>query len=208
MSVNNFEKISRLLKFESEHDFYFIQIIRRPKENPGLREGKGNRTRCVKSYYVYSKEQLEMHREEIITLCEMFNARAYIKMNYCDASKIALHMIKEVSDYILSDNLRGIKRCYDSCCGKYSGGDKDRKYWIIDLDGCDEVAMSETLTEIIDECKPDGNKVIDIIKTKNGAHLLTKPFDKMKFSELISKIDTTITPDDIKKEALTILYSI
>lgn len=68
------------------------------------------------------------------------------------------------------------------------------------MDGCDEVAMSETLTEIIDECKPEGDKVIDIIPTKNGAHLLTRPFDKMKFSELISKIDTTITMDDIKKE--------
>ena len=68
MAVNNFEKISRLLKFESEHDFYFIQIIRRPKENPGLKEGKGNRTRCVKSYYIYSKEQLESHKNEIIVL--------------------------------------------------------------------------------------------------------------------------------------------
>ena len=91
---------------------------------------------------------MESHKDEIIKLCEMFNARAYIKMNYCDASKIALHMIKEVSDYILSDNLRGIKSCYDSCCGKYSGPDKSRKYWIIDLDG-DEVQCAQEVINII-----------------------------------------------------------
>lgn len=203
MSVNNFEKISKLLKFESEHDFYFIQIIRRPKENPGLKEGKGDRTRCVKSYYIYSKEQLEAHKDEIIKLCEIFNARAYIKMNYCDASKIALHMIKEVSDYILSDNLRGIKRCYDSCCGKYSGPDKNRKYWIIDLDG-DEVNLILEITDIIEnQCEPfDHKKVITQIPTKNGVHLLVRPFNIKKFGELTQKIST----EDIKKHALTILY--
>ena len=203
MAVNNFEKISKLLKFESEHDFYFVQLIRRPKENPGLKEGKGNRTRCVKSYYIYSKEQLESHKNEIIKLCEMFNARAYIKMNYCDASKIALHMIKEVSDYILSDNLRGIKRCYDSCCGKYSGPDKNRKYWIIDLDG-DEVNLILEITDIIEnQCEPfDHKKVITQIPTKNGVHLLVRPFNVKKFGELTQKIST----EDIKKHALTILY--
>ena len=208
MAVNNFEKISKLLKFESEHDFYFVQIIRRPKENPGLKEGKGDRTRCVKSYYVYSKEQLEAHKNEIIKLCEMFNARAYIKMNYCDASKIALHMIKEVSDYILSGNLRGIKRCYDSCCGKYSGPDKDRKYWIIDLDG-EEVQCAPEIIDIINnKCKPEGDKFVETIPTKNGVHLITRPFDKQEFSLFGCSLSSYVGVDDIKKEALTILYCI
>lgn len=203
METNNFDLISSLLDFRGPNDFYFVQLIRRPKENPGLKEGKGNRTRCVKSYYISSREQLEAHKEEIIELCRLFNARAYIRMNYCDESRIALQMMKEISDHILSGNFHGVRRAYDSCCGKYSGSDKDRKYWIVDLDG-DEVNLIPEITDIIEnQCEPfDHKKVVTQIPTKNGAHLLVRPFNVKKFGELTQKIST----EDIKKHALTILY--
>ena len=66
----------------------------------------------------------ELNQEEIIKLCEMFNARAYIKLNYCDSKKIGLQMLKHVADCILSGNDNFAKRAYDSCCGRYSGDDK------------------------------------------------------------------------------------
>lgn len=47
--VDNFEKIRNLLKFENEiDDFYFIQIIQRRKENPGMRKD----SKYIKSYLI------------------------------------------------------------------------------------------------------------------------------------------------------------
>lgn len=203
-SVDNFELIGKYLEFKSKDDFYFLQIIKRPKENEGLKEGKGNRTRMIKTYYIKSHEHFMNIKDEVAKLCELFNARAYIKMNYCDASKIALQMLKQVSDYILSDNVSGVKNAYNSCCGKFSGNDRNRKYWIIDFDG-EEVNEIEKVSYIIDYlCEPLNNegKVVTLIPTKNGIHLLTKPFNVLRLQEHLPDFNR----EDIKKEALTLLY--
>ena len=34
--MNNFQKIKPVLKFENENDFYFIQILKRRKDNPEM----------------------------------------------------------------------------------------------------------------------------------------------------------------------------
>ena len=213
--TNNFDLIYNLLEFKGKNDFYFIQLIRRPKENPGLKEGKGNQTRCVKSYYIKSKEHLLKVKDEIIELCNIFNARAYIKINYCDERKIGLQMLRQLTEYVLYDDFSGVKRLYDSCCGKYGGDDKERKYWIIDVDFDEEsgkcenstskqVGKCENIIEVIEnKCEPfDKNKVITTIPTKNGLHILTKPFNQMRLKEEIKDFNI----DDIKKQALTILY--
>ena len=68
----------------------------------------------------------------------------------------------------------------------------------------DEVNLIPEITDIIEnQCEPfDHKKVITQIPTKNGAHLLVRPFNIKKFGELTQKIST----EDIKKHALTILY--
>lgn len=207
MAINNFNLIRGLLEFNSPNDFYFVQIIRRNKENPGL-NGKNNHSRCIKSYYINSFEKFDNYQEEIIKLCEMFNARAYIKLNYCDSKKIGLQMLKHLADCILSGNDNFAKRAYDSCCGRYSGDDKSRKYWIIDLDGEEVQYAPEIINIINNKCKPKGDKFVGTIPTKNGIHLITRPFDKQEFSLLGCNLPSYVGGDDIKKEALTILYCI
>ena len=46
--VDNLDKILPLLKFESEDDFYYLQILQRKKENPQL----GSNSRVIKNYYI------------------------------------------------------------------------------------------------------------------------------------------------------------
>ena len=46
--VNNFKQISDLLKFDTEDDFYYCQILKRKKEHAEL----GRNSVVVKTYYM------------------------------------------------------------------------------------------------------------------------------------------------------------
>jgi hypothetical protein len=59
--VNNLELIKPLLKFESDDDYYFLQILQRKKDNADLDKrlmGNNNSARLIKGYYIKSVEHL------------------------------------------------------------------------------------------------------------------------------------------------------
>ena len=78
MIVNNFDKLIDLglLEFK-EGEFYFLQILQRRKENPELH---GN-SKVIKTYYVDNYRYYTDIQEEVIKLCQFFNARAYFGIN-------------------------------------------------------------------------------------------------------------------------------
>lgn len=53
--INNILAIKSLLHFQSEDDFYHLQILKRKKEHPEL----GSNSYVVKTYYIRSVEYLE-----------------------------------------------------------------------------------------------------------------------------------------------------
>ena len=108
--VNNFNLISKFLTFESGDDFYFLQILKRKKENP---EQTGN-SRTIKTYYIDSLEKFFKLEKEIQTLCELHNARAYINLNKRSYEKIAFHHLKKVTDCLLNKDFKSIKDAYNS----------------------------------------------------------------------------------------------
>ena len=55
--IDNLEKVLPLLEFESEDDFYYLQILQRKKENPQL----GSNSRVIKNYYITSIDYLTKH---------------------------------------------------------------------------------------------------------------------------------------------------
>ena len=73
--INNFDLIKPMLKFESEDDFYFIQILQRKKDNPEGVNGSNNSSRLVKGYYIKSIEHLDAFKDEMIFFANHFNAR-------------------------------------------------------------------------------------------------------------------------------------
>lgn len=75
--IDVFDKVKDLLTFESDDDFYYLQILQRKKENPQL----GSNSRVIKNYYIGSVEYLENRYEEIRKLCTEFNARAMLRLN-------------------------------------------------------------------------------------------------------------------------------
>lgn len=193
--VNNFDEIIELLEFNSEDDFYHLQILKRKKEHPEL----GSNSQVIKTFYVTSKDYLISRTNEIINLCEFHNARAYINLNVRSFEKTAFHALKKITDIIMNKEFKSVKNAYDSVCGEYGTG-KNKK-WVIDIDEKLTVDKLADIIYFIEGLEPlDGrSKVIKSLNTKNGIHLITRPFNLEKFRSKYFDID-------VHKNNPTILY--
>lgn len=60
ITVDNFDLIKSLLKFETEGVFYFLQILQRKKENPNI----GSNSNVISTYYIKSINHLMRVKEE------------------------------------------------------------------------------------------------------------------------------------------------
>ena len=195
MVTNNFEQIRSLLNFKDDY-FYFIQIIQRKKEHPEL--GKNNRV--IRSYNISSMDKYDANIKEIITMCETFNARAYIHLNRRKWSQISLECLRHNAHLIANGQYDGIKSSLETIIGRICGEPKETKTWIIDIDG-QEFPSPIMMANIDHKYRPLGvAKCIAVIPTKNGCHLITKPFDVQVFKELYPDVD-------IHKDNPTVLYA-
>lgn len=82
--IDNFDKVAKLLTFNSSDDFYFVQIIKRFKDNPHDDKRKGNYNDgawYLNSWRIRSVDELMQLKPEIIKIAEANNARAYITIN-------------------------------------------------------------------------------------------------------------------------------
>lgn len=195
--VDNFQQISDLLNFDSEDDFYHLQILKRKKENPEL----GSNSHVIKTYYVSSKAYLEQKREEIIALSSLHNARACINLNRRSFEKIAFHLLKKVTDQIMNKDYKSARKAYESVCGGNSN--EPLKRWILDID--DKSIDEKNLRDIIDFLPPFGDKFVAKIETKNGYHLIVNPFDVSRLREA-NDFDNLGYNFDIQKDNPTILF--
>lgn len=198
--VDNFAIIKSLLEFNSKDDFYHLQLIKRKKDNPGL-PGKNNNSRCIKTYYVTSPEYLEDRKAEIIGICTATNSRACINLNRRSFEKLAYQTLKKISDQILNKDFEHVRKAYESVCGAYSN-ESDKK-WIIDID--DVNFNAGHFLDHIYNLAPYGEKGIAKIGTKNGYHLIVKPFNVAQLRS-DNEIDGLNYNFDIHKDNPTILY--
>lgn len=201
--INNFEQIKSLLDFSDESRFYFIQIIKRRKDNPGLEKDQ----KMIKAYYVGSKEYLERHQQEIITTCDMQNARAYIHPNRRSYKRVGMQAIASMFELVRNEDYHAMRRSYDSACGTECS--ESPRIWILDVDKISQDVIYSDLEfqVLVDDCllaisntQPSGDKIVDVLPTKNGVHILSLPFNVMEFSKMLP------TGVSIHKDAPTILY--
>lgn len=190
--VDNLEQIKSLLSFESEDDFYFVQIIKRKKEHPEL----GSNNYMVKAYYISSIESLERDYEEMKCLANFHNARVCINLNKRSYEKLAFQNLKKVADQIMNKDYKSVRKSYNSVVGQFSND--NNKKWILDIDNNDE-EYDRKLQLYIHSIEPFGSKLYANIKTKNGHHLITKPFNMQNFNNQYSDIE-------VHKDNPTILY--
>jgi hypothetical protein len=171
------------MKFEEDY-FYFIQIIQRKKEIPEL----GSNNRVIRSYMISSLEKLEKNETEIIKMCEIFNARAYIHLNRRKWSRIALECLRHNAELIANGQHDGIKSSLETVIGRHNCEPKGEKTWIIDIDWVDyennKAAIPQIATLISKLQLETGIKpMIEYIPTKNGCHIITKPFNTAEFAK-------------------------
>ena len=193
MPMNNFDQIRGMLDFSIAGTFYFLQILKRRKDNPEL----GKDMIHIADYYIDSLAKYDDLKPMIIRQCEAENARAYFRLNRRDEKRVASEALKLMVEYVLSENYKPAKSVYASCAGKYPS--EKNKTWIVDLDWdgipqgftkeiyIDSVIFSiETITK---SHKPDAVQNITRIQTMNGMHLIVSPFRLDEFEKHWPKID-------------------
>jgi hypothetical protein len=196
--IDNFEQIKNMLVFESEDDFYHLQILKRKKENPEL----GSNSYTIKTYYVTSVEYLESKKAEIINLCQFNNARACINLNPRSFESVAFHTLRKVTDIIMNKDFKSVRKAYESVCGTYGTG--KNKSWIVDID-MQDMNVVNRIAKLIDMLQPvtDDSKIKAVLPTKNGYHLITSPFNAFEFNKYMSLQGDV---PDLHKNNPTILY--
>ena len=192
--INNIEVIKPLLNFENEGDFYMLYIFKRKKDQPEGERDNHQSVRTLRSYCIKSIEQLEAKYDEIIQMCEMFKARAYIHVQSQNHKDVSLLMMVELAQRI-QNGVHEQQSLFDSVVGKLK---TQEKRWIVDVDTKSWVAAL-AVYQHIDRCRPEGDKIEAVIPTKNGFHFITKRFDVMEFKNRYSDID-------IQKKNPTLLY--
>lgn len=206
-SIDNFSLIGGLLEFPDNKTFYFVQILKRRKENPDMKKN----VRVINNYYLYSKDDLSKMRERIAEDCQKHNARAYINLNRLDSEKIALHTLKTITDYILLGDYKSVKNAYATACGSHHS--EKNKRWVVDVDK-EILAYKDEIRAIIDklheEIKGNNYKILCEVPTKSGVHIITNPFNLQKFKEIIAdrvnESNQELLNLDIHKNSPTILY--
>ncbi len=192
--LNNLEQIKGLLNFEKRGDFYMLYVFKRKKDQPENERDNHQSVRTIKTYCIESVDHLERRWDEIVQLCEMFKARAYIHVQKQNHFDVSLNMMVALAQKIQDGN-HNQKGLFDSVVGQIK---TQEKRWIVDIDTKDFKTLVE-VGDFIDNLRPVGNKVITTIPTKNGFHLITERFDVKTFSEKYPDID-------IQKKNPTLLY--
>ena len=191
--INNLNLIKPLLNFSDVGDFYMLYIFKRKKDQT-TDKANHQSVRTIKTYCIESIEQLESRYDEIIQLCEMFKARAYIHIQKQNHKDVAMNMITEIVTRIQSGQINQ-KHVFDSVVGQLK---TNEKRWIVDLDIKDGDYLFDVMC-VVKLCRPEGNKIIEVIDTKNGYHLITERFDVEQFKKFYPDID-------IQKKNPTLLY--
>jgi hypothetical protein len=190
--VDNFEQIRNLLTFPSETSFYFLEIIKRRKDNPEMNRHQ----RLVKDFYIYNLEDFDRLEGNIIDTCDEHNARAYFRLNLRDTKKIAQLYLKRFADVFITEDYKNIPKLYASVTGEFHQ-DPDKK-WIVDLDG--EQASLEGQAKILNSIvrlNPDA--IVALLPTKNGLHIISRPFRLDVFRGEFPEVD-------VHKDNPTMLY--
>ena len=198
--INNLELIKPLLNFEKRGDFYMLYVFKRKKDQPEGERDNHQSVRTIKTYCIESIDHLDRRWDEIVQMCEMFKARAYIHVQKQNHFDVSLSMMVDLAQRIQNGN-HNQKGLFDSVVGQIK---TQEKRWIVDVDTTSQ-HIQNMISNIIEMVKPnDGSKIITKIPTKNGVHLITKRFDVMEFNKQIKERGEAMP--DIQKKNPTLLY--
>lgn len=202
--INNLSILQKILRFDNSEDFYFIQIFRRRKDNPGMSRDMI----VIKNYYINSEDQLSKCIPEIIQICDANNARAYIRLNRRNFRKVALKAMTKIALLIEDGNYANVMSAYDHAAGIQCS--EEPRWWFVDVDSKDEQYINkvkDVVTLVL--AGGDYSKDIIVVPTKNGVHLICHPFDVQVFNGFYHTAfdSNTSSITVVHKDNPTILYT-
>lgn len=208
--TDNFKLIKEFIQsqwggqFDSFTDvFYTIEIIGRSKDNANIKSHK------FKTYYIKNMEDFDKYEGEIKLLCDTLQMRAYISVNHKSMKHVTLNTMAEYANRIAQNNFDNPYSIFDSCAAKYV--ERADQLWIIDVDkedcdwyGCGRDDLISYYRNIIEnECEPK-KKIVEIIPTKSGGHIICHPFNTVEFANKACRCKAI--EGLIKKNNNTLLY--
>lgn len=196
--LNNIELIKPMFYFnEGNNMFFHCQIVQRAKDHKGEKVREG----AIKTYFIRSREHLDRIMPEIILLCEHYGARAYINVAGKDFSSLQSLLLMKLASDIHQDVVRNPRKCLNSAAGELKSRNPK---WVVDVDDISMVnAITDKLYELYAEAwkkkgtdisvealkEVEHNYIYAEIPTKQGVHLIVKPFNVKAFSEVFPDVD-------------------
>lgn len=197
--IDNSLLIRTMLSFEKD-DFYFVQVLKRRKDNPDMEKDMI----VIDNFYISSFEAYDRTVLQIIKLCDYENARAYFRLNKRNYKALAPHMVKRTVELAFGNDCHALKNVFDSVAGEYHS-DPDKK-WIVDVDWSDHIPKEnlirfEELERDLTLWQKEAKRIPLLFKlpTKNGIHIITRPFNLQIFKSVHPNID-------VHKDNPSILY--
>lgn len=192
--------------------FYMVDIIGCVKDYAYIITGNHK----FKTYYIRTIKDLDKYEQEIKTLCDTLNMRAYISINHKSVKHVTLNTMAEYANRIAQNNFDKPYSVFDSCTAKYV--ERSEQLWIIDVDKEDVEHYSfngpitlgnlvDHYIKIVETCEPK-KKTVTVIPTKSGVHIITHPFNTVEFENkaphwksmeyIIKKNDNTLLYENIR----------
>lgn len=178
-----------------EDVFFMLQVIRRKKDV----DDHKNHSSIVKTYYIHDTDYLLSRWDEIVALCEAFQARAMLRVVPRHYKQVAFKTLAKLSDLLGANQFKTARKAYDSAAG--ATPHHSYRMFIVDLDGGREAAacLADKVMSAIDNICGDRIIAKLAVPSPNGLHLVVSPFDT-------SKLSATYPEIDIHKDGMTNVY--
>lgn len=184
--------------------YYAVELMRRGKDNPDLPAANYH----FRNYYIYSWRDLDRYEQEIKTVCQMLNLRAYASVSPKRMSQVALDTLAESARRIAAHDYKRFYSIFESCSGKYA--DRSSELWVVDVDGpATEEAVAALRRYIRTMQSGHADPVVYTMPTRSGQHIITRPFNLKQFTDGFAPALTAtydLALPDVKKNHLTLLY--
>lgn len=223
---DNFKLIREKLKFDMNGSFYFVQLLRRTKDEKLGLNGEPNplyhgnmQSKSLRNYYIRDLRTLDLYEGEIRSICDTQDCRAYIRLNRRSDEKVIKILASRLMQYLVTENYGKPERALSSAVGLACAEPRKSKTWILDVD---EEYMRPDITATIwtflhQELGPVLVKDVFIVPSPHGCHFITPPFNRNKYVEYWKTIaqdpmrqmmcPVPADPHGIQPDNPTILYA-
>jgi len=114
--------------------------------------------------------------------------------------------LRHNAELIANEQYYGIKSSFETIIGRNNGESSRTKTWIIDVD-MNDLEVVNKIERIINSIEPIDRtvtKLMHTIPTKNGYHMITKPFNRAEFNKYMQLQGDV---PDVHTDNPTILYA-